>query len=810
MYRWRFIAVWLLVLIGAGTLAGAFMKSTSMSFTIPGLESVETQEEVGETFPDAGGDTDAPVGTVVVRAPEGGSLTDQATKADLDKLIEELKGEDVLTDTDAIVDPATAAAGMEQQMVPAKQQQGMPEEQIQADLQALSPLSEDGRTGTMDVTFKGDTAMDVSEEDLSTVTDLLDDADTDNLDVAYNGTVFESQEVGGTAEIIGMAIAALVLIITFGSFVAAGLPLLSAIVGVGTGITLIMAATALTDDINSMTPTLASMIGLAVGIDYALFILSRFRNELVAHAGGNNLTPKELAAAIKKTTHRERAHLAGLAVGKAGSAVCFAGLTVVIALAALSIINIPFLTAMALAAAFTVIIAVIVAITLLPAVLGAFGTKAFAGRAPVVKAPDPEDDKPTMGLKWVRQVRKRPVVFAVSSVLLLVLLAIPMGSLSLAMPTDDSAKLGSPQRTASEWINEDFGPGRNAPMMALVKDSGDDPQAAQATFGEAVSTISDVDGVENAQLAQMSDDGSAALVMITPTTGGNDDATSETLQSIRDAEGTFEDNTGGNYKIAGVTPIFDDISDRLSDVLIPYIAIVVVLAFVLLVVVFRSLWVPLIAALGFALSVAATFGVTVALWQWGWLGVTDDPQPIISFLPIMLIGIVFGLAMDYQVFLVTRMREGYVHGKTAGNAVSNGFKHGARVVTAAALIMISVFAAFILMDEPFIAVMGSALAMAVAIDAFIVRMTIVPSILFLLGDRAWKLPGWLDKIIPSVDVEGTTLEGMDDPEDTEKELVTVGADADSGKHEADEVSSQDDTPGKHEADGSGEAPKNNG
>jgi len=773
MNRWRFIAVWLLVLIGAGTLMSTMAKSTSMTFTIPGLESVETQEEMAELFPEGGNDMEAPTGTIVVRAPEGGSLTDEATKADLDALIAELKEQDALVDTDAIVDPMTAAAGMEQQMAPAKQEQGMPEEQIQADLQALSPLSENGRTGTMTITFEGDTSMDVSTDDVIAVTDVLDDAATENLEIAYGGNVFQMPEIGATAELIGIAVAAIILIITFGSFVAAGLPLITAIVGVGTGIMLIMAATALTDNINSMTPTLASMIGLAVGIDYALFIVSRFRNELVAFAGGNNMTPKELAEAVKKTTHAERAHLAGLAVGKAGSAVCFAGLTVVIALAALSIINIPFLTAMALAAAFTVVIAVLVAITLLPAILGAFGARSFAGRAPVVKAPDPEDEKPTMGLKWVRQVRKRPVIFAAASALLLVLLAIPVASLQLAMPTDDSAKLGSPQRNAAEWVNEDFGPGRNAPMIAVVKDSGDDPMAAQATFGEAVASISGVDGVENAQVAGMSEDGTAAMVMITPTTGGNDALTADTLQSLRDAEPAFKDQTGGTYSITGVTPIFEDVSDRLSEVLIPYVAIVVVLAFVLLVVVFRSLWVPLIAALGFALSVAATFGVTVAVWQWGWLGITNDPQPIISFLPIMLIGIVFGLAMDYQVFLVTRMREGYVHGKTAGNAVSNGFKHGARVVTAAALIMISVFAAFVLMDEPFIAVMGSALAMAVLIDAFVVRMTIVPAVLFLLGDRAWKLPAWLDKIIPSVDVEGTTLEGMEATTDEKKAVETA-------------------------------------
>jgi RND superfamily putative drug exporter len=434
---------------------------------------------------------------------------------------------------------------------------------------------------------------------------------------------------------------------------------------------------------------------------------------------------------------------------------------VLIALAALSIINIPFLTAMALAAALTVAIAVLVALTFLPAVLGAVGTKVFAARAPWVKAPDPESEKPTMGLKWVRQVRKRPIVFLGASVIALLLLAIPVLNMRLAMPTDGTANVGSPQRTAYEWIDEDFGAGRNAPLIALVDGNGQDAETAQASFSEAVTEINELDGVKHAQLTQMTDDASYAQILITPTTGATDEVTSETLEDLRTLEETYSDNTGASFAVTGVTAIYDDISDRLSEVLIPYIAIVVVLAFILLMIVFRSLWVPLIAALGFALSVAATFGVTVGIWQEGWFGITDDPQPLLSFLPIMLIGIVFGLAMDYQVFLVTRMREGYVHGKTAGNAVSNGFKHGARVVTAAALIMMSVFSAFILMDEALIKVMGSALALAVFFDAFIVRMTIVPATLFLLGDRAWTLPKWLDKILPKVDVEGEGLTGED-------------------------------------------------
>ncbi len=784
LHRWRFLAVWLLILIGTGTAAATMMKPTTTNMTIPGLQSLETNDRIQEIF---GGEDvmEAPSGSVVVRAADGKTLADADVKADLDKLIRDVQSKDYLKDPDTIVDPVTMATGMEQQFtqqkMPQLQAQGLSEDQAQqqiaTDFADVSPLSDNGRTGTFQVTFDAPTTQDVAPGDRDDFTSTVEQDATGNLEVAYNGNVFQAQEIGGASEVIGLLVAALVLLITFGSLMAAGLPLISAIVGVGTGMGLIFAGTALTDTINSMTPTLATMVGLAVGIDYALFIVSRFRNEIVAYIGRTDLEPKELAQEVKKLSAAERAHLAGLAVGKAGSAVCFAGLTVLIALAALSIINIPFLTAMALAAALTVAIAVLVAITLLPAVLGAFGTKVFSARIPGVKAPDPENEQPTMGLKWVRQIRARPLVFLLGGVLVLALLALPALQMRLAMPTDSSSALGSPTRTAAEWVDEDFGPGRNAPMTALVQAAdGATPEESQRAFATAVKDINDVDGVKNAQIVGMTEDMKDAQLLITPEYGATDERTSDTLQALRDAAPAFTDETGATYEITGTTPIYDDISDRLSNVLVPYVAIVVVLAFLLLMVVFRSIWVPLIAALGFALSVAATFGVTVGIWQEGWLGINKDPQPLLSFLPIMLIGIVFGLAMDYQVFLVTRMREGYVHGKTAGNAVSNGFKHGARVVTAAALIMISVFAAFMLMDEPFIKVMGSALAMAVFLDAFIVRMTIVPATLFLLGNRAWKLPAWLDRIIPRVDVEGEGLKGMRGPGDTGSTLSDAPTD----------------------------------
>ncbi len=763
--RWKFIAVWLLLIIGAGTAAATLMKPTSSTFEIPGITSVETQDQLTEHFPGTGDQLDEPSGTVVIQAPEGKTLADPEVMAEVDAFLEQLRGLDELTNQDQIVNPVLAAAGLQQQMTEAKAAQGVPPEQIEADLAAISPLSPDQTTGTVQIMFDEPAAMDVTKEDVDRFDDVVmahnggDYANSDtDLGISYSGMAFQTPEIDATSELIGIAVAAVVLIITFGSFVAAGMPLLTGVTGVGIGVALIYAATSFTNDINDFTPTLAMMIGLAVGIDYALFIVSRFRNELVVHMGANNLSPKELGEKFRQVSREDRAHLAGLAVGKAGTAVVFAGLTVLIALAALSIINIPFLTAMALAASLTVAIAVLVAISLLPAILGAVGTKVFAGRAPVVKAPDPEDEKPTMGLRWVRLIRKAPVWFALGGIVILSVLAVPALQMRLAMPSDGMMKLDSPNRTAYEVTSEEFGPGRNAPMIALVDATDVPAQEAPIVFGTAAQQIQEIDGIVNAQIMEVSEDGQWAQVLITPEVGASDTRAADVLADVREGETRFNDATGANYSVTGVSPIYEDISERLSEVLIPYISIVVVLAFVLLMLVFRSIWVPLIAALGFAFSVVATFGITVALWQEGWAGIVADPQPIISFLPIMLIGIVFGLAMDYQVFLVTRMREGWTHGKTAQNAVANGFKHGARVVTAAALIMISVFAAFMTMDEPFIKVMGFALAVAVAFDAFIVRMTIIPAVMFLLGERAWKIPRWLDKILPSVDIEGEKLE----------------------------------------------------
>ncbi|MDN6495283.1 MAG: MMPL family transporter, partial [Corynebacterium casei] len=612
---------------------------------------------------------------------------------------------------------------------------------------------------------------------------LVNEFDEGDFTAKYSGNAFSTMSEGldMSAEVIGLIVAGIVLLITFGSMVAAGMPLISAVIGVGVGLLGVQLSTIFTDSVAEMTPMLASMIGLAVGIDYALFIVARFRNQLITSSGLNDLSPKEFAAELKKMDKETRAHAMGMATGTAGSSVVFAGITVVIALAALTIIGIPFLSTMAIAAAATVAIAVLVALTFIPGLLGLLGTKIFAGRVPGPKVPDPEDEKPTVGLKWVRQIRKHPVVSLVAGILILGIAAIPAAQMRLAMPTDGMSAQGTPQRESYDMIDEAFGPGRNAPMVAFVDVADVAEQERMPAIQDILTDFQATEGVVNAQIIATTDNMDAAQVMITPTTGATDEETTQTLEALRSHQAEFTDNTGGTYGITGITPIFDDISERLSDVLVPYIAIVLVLAFIVLLLVFRSIWVPLIAAGGFALSMAAAFGVTVGIFQEGMFGIITDTQPLLSFLPIMLIGLTFGLAMDYQVFLVTRMREGYVHGKTAANATSNGFKHGARVVTAAAIIMISVFAAFMLIDEPFIRTMGFALAVGVAFDAFIVRMLIIPATMFLLGDKAWWIPKWLDKILPNMDIEGTALT------DHEAELRKAQSSADAETADSESV-----------------------
>jgi RND superfamily putative drug exporter len=597
-------------------------------------------------------------------------------------------------------------------------------------------VSQDGTTAYATVTYKA-TAADLSDASRTHLEDTLRQAQKSGLTVEAGGTAVADQGgPGGAAEIIGVALAAVVLLVTFGSLAAAGLPLLTALVGVGLSIATIMVLSEALG-LSTTTGTLAMMLGLAVGIDYALFVVSRYREE---RAGGR--TPEEATA---------------LATGTAGSAVVFAGLTVVIALAGLTVVGIPMLTKMGLAAAGAVVVAVLIALTLVPAVLGCWPNAVLSRKARRSGRIE-EEAEDNGGTRWSRFVLRRPVPVLLLGVVGLGALAIPMTDLQLGMPGDEAKSTSTTERRAYDALAEGFGPGFNGPLTIVVDARGaDDAKGAAEKVAEE---IGGTEGIVSVSPPQFNEAGDTAVFSAVPATAPTDERTKDLVTVIRDERPAIESGTGATFEVTGTTALNIDISGKVQSALVPYLLVVVGLAVLLLMVVFRSLLVPLKAAAGFLLSVLASLGVVVLVFQQGHgaeiLGV-EQTGPIMSLMPIFLVGIVFGLAMDYEVFLVSRMREAYVHGDRADEAITSGFRHSARVVGAAALIMIAVFAGFIGESDSMIKMIGFGLASAVLFDAFVVRMAIVPAVLTLLGDRAWWLPKWLDRALPRVDVEGEAL-----------------------------------------------------
>ena len=696
------LLVWLLLLGGLGAGLAAVGSAPTASITIPGTESQRALTALAEEFPQASGAS----GTVAVRAPEGEVLTDPDNQAVVLGLVQE-----------------------------ANQLPGVVGAPSPYDTGSISP---DGRYALLTVQFE-ETADLLTEEERAAYEELGADAPTGWAVAAGGEPLMTEPEIGST-EAIGVAVALLVLVLTFGSLVAAGMTMVNALVGVGTGMLGVLLLGHVFD-FTSVTPVLALMLGLAVGIDYSLFITSRYRHDLALG--------------------RSREDAAGHAVGTAGSAVVFAGLTVIIALAGLSVVGIPFLTAMGLAAAGTVAVAVLVAITLLPAFLGFAGdrVRSRAQRAAAAAGEvDQEDDERNRGFGWGRLMVRARVPVIVAAVAGLLTLSIPTADMQLALPDDGTAASGTSKRAAYDLVAEGFGEGFNGRLVMVVR--GDDPELVQQASQQAAGVVAEVEGVLAVAPGQASADGLTSLVAVIPASGPSEEATADLVRDLREELAGTAQATGADLALTGQTAVGVDVSDKLADALPVYLVVVVGLSFLLLMLVFRSVLVPLKATLGFLLTVGATFGATVAVFQWGWLvelvGL-DTGGPLVSFLPILLIGILFGLAMDYEVFLVSRMREDFVHGVPARQAVVSGVGHGSRVVVAAALIMISVFSGFMLVEDPIIKSMGFALAFGVLVDAFVVRLSLVPAVMSFLGDRAWWLPRWLDRALPDVDLEGSRL-----------------------------------------------------
>ena len=772
--RWKVIIAWIFIVAAAGGATLSLMKPMTTEYSISGTPAIDATRRAVELFPENGNPANAPSVNLVFKAPEGEKLSDPQNKEAVEDVVHHIaEGLDIPEGSQQRWgNPLEVSPALQQQVIEQFTSMGLPEETARADADNLAMVNADETIAYTTFAFDAESPYSVDPADKDVVHEAMDIGRAAGLEVEAGGAGFGDEiQVNSISEVIGLAVAFIVLIITFGSLASAGMPLISAVVGVGLGAMGVMIATHWME-LNNLTPVLAVMIGLAVGIDYALFIMSRYRQERSRMDGPD---------------------AAGMAVGTAGSSVVFAGATVFIALFALLVARISFLTAMGLAAAGTVFMAVLVALTLVPAMLGLLGDKAFAGRIPGVAGNPtkrrPRRTRPTMGNRWVRTVQRVPGVVMALVVLGLGALTAPVLHMELALPADTTSNPDTTQRKAADLLSEGFGPGINGPFLVIVDGANANPEsaalqpyiqgqegeedeqkkAALSSFIYSVQRLNQVGGVKHAQLVGVSQDMKAAQIMVSPTTAPTDDATVGTASALRTASAELEDATGAEIGMTGLTAVQLDITERLEEAMGPYLAIVVGLAIFLLLAVFRSILVPLVAGLGFLLSVGGAFGLTVLVWQDGLTSLVPAPGPLISFMPIFLIGVTFGLAMDYQVFLVTRMREhfsrypqgsGGKYSKYNANdeATIAGFTAGARVVTAAAIIMISVFVAFISQPLPFIQIFGFALAAGVLFDAFLVRMSLVPATMFLMGRTTWWMPKWLDKLIPQLDIEGTALE----------------------------------------------------
>ena len=730
-HRIAVTVTWLVALIAVAVGAATLSGSTVNSFSIPGQESTIALDLLKQRFGDASAGATA---QVVMVAPTGGKITDQANAAQVAQVVGKLS-----------TLPGVLAASNP--------------------LDPKSPVVSPDRTAAYSTVTYGVQASEITAAERAALLDAVEGSRAGGLTVEVRGEAAKESgaDVGGPAEGIGVVVALLVLALTYRSLVAAGMNLLTAIVGVGIGALGILTLTGFVE-LQSTTSILAVMLGLAVGIDYALFIVTRFRQEL-----WRGLPVPEAAA---------------MAVGTAGSAVVTAGLTVVIALAGLSVAGIPFLTEMGLAAAATVVIAVLVAITLVPAILGLIGLKALPRKrrtvagpsvsgpsVPGPSVPGPSDSGPSQEGRgffrgWGNLVTKRRWISLIGAVAVLGVIAIPVTGMQTSLIQKEVP--GSTMAKADAIIAGKFGPGFAGPLLVLVDGSGSGAYAATVR-----QQIGGLPGVAVVTQPRPDANGSAALITVIPASGPDSQATVDLVHAVRDR---VDDGPGAKVYVTGQTAISIDVSQKLNAALPIYLALVVGLAFVLLVLVFRSILVPVAGVLGFLLTIGAAFGATTAVFEWGWLsGVVNAKVtgPLLSLSPIIIVGILFGLAMDYMVFLVSRMHEAHAHGASPRDAVVTGFRQAAPVVVAAATIMFSVFAGFVPQGNDTIKPIAFALAIGILFDALVVRMVAIPAALALMGRAAWWLPRWLNRL-PALDVEGTALERRSPVARAEEEPVPIG------------------------------------
>ena len=705
--RWRVLGTWLLLLVVLGGLGRSLGGEPVDDFNVPGTES-----QAGRDLLEAGMPGEGSRAQVVFRAPDGASITGTDVGIELSRYLSAVAVQPGVTEVGPVI-----------------------------------PSSLKPDIGFAFVTYGGSPG-DVGVEPGERLVASAEGLRSQGFTVEFGGEIqYGDQEIGGSSEVIGLGVAIIVLLVAFGSVVAMGLPLATALIGLGTGLSIIAIGESFLN-VPTVAPTLATMIGLGVGIDYALFIVTRHREHL--HHG---MTVEESA---------------GRAIATAGQAVVFAGITVVIAICGLQFVGIPSVALMGYAIAVTVAVAVVAAITLLPALLGFSGRAIDKLRVPGVKVAAAGGHH-TYASRWSRHVSDHPWRYLIASSLLLGALIVPFFSIRLGQTDAGNDPAGSTTRASYDLLAEGFGAGFNGPL-AVVVTAGEGQNAAE--LADALPAISKAIAADPTVAfvspePQISESGTTALLTVFATSAPQDAATQELVHRLRSEvlPDAVAESGVDQALVTGSTAFFIDISDKITGRLPVFIGAVLVMSFLLLMMVFRSVLVPLKAALMNLLGIGAAYGVIVAVfqWEWGgaWLGV-DQSLPIISFLPMFMFAILFGLSMDYEVFLMSRVREEYLRTGDNTASVSAGISHTARVITAAAIIMVSVFGSFAFGQDPTVKMFGIGLATAILLDATVIRMVLVPASMRLLGDRNWWLPDWLDRILPNLDLEGEG--GLPEPE----------------------------------------------
>jgi len=693
-HPFRVLGLWLVAAVAIVALQGAAGGEFNDSERVPGVESQHAADVLTDRFPTQGG-----LSARIVLHTDTGRLDDAAHQETVEAARAQLAaGTDVAGVTDPFAPDAAA-------------------------------LSADGQTAYLDVTYAVDRLTATQLDDALAVTG---DARAAGIDVELSGALALLADEEPSSELIGLGVAVIVLLVAFGSVVAMGLPIGTALMGIFVGASAVGVLSAVLD-VPEFSLILCAMIGLGVGIDYALFIVTRHRQHL--HEG---MSVEDAA---------------GTAVATAGQAVLFAGTTVVIAILGLFLAGLPAISATGAAVALVVTVSMIAAVTLLPGLLGLAGTKidklSIHRKTHVTKPADQ-----TFSGRWAHHVGNHPVRYLVVGLGALCAIALPALSMRIGVPDDGNAPVGTTQRVAFDQLAEGFGPGFNGPIQVVVEL----PTAADRAVVDRVHGALQADpGVAAVTAPVLNAAGDTAVLTANPTTAPQDERTDQLVHHLRaDVLPAAVEGTDVRVSLTGRAMI-TDLTDRITDRLPVFIAGVVAMSFLLLMIVFRSILVPLKAAVLNLLSIAAAYGVLVAVFQWGWgaeLVGLHSTMPINPFLPLIMFAILFGLSMDYEVFLLHRVREEYVATGDNHEAVVRGLSSTARVITSAALIMISVFGAFVLSDDPNGKLFGVGLAVAVLIDATLVRMVLVPATMSLVGRANWWLPGWLDRILPHLDLEG--------------------------------------------------------